>query len=55
MIKNGKLGLINQSNYPWTVILSDGSVRIVGSGAGMPLKPGMRIKFGNQGENGEIV
>lgn len=53
--KNGKLGIINKSSYPWTVILSDGSVKIVSSGEGMPARPGLTIKFGNQGENGKLI
>ena len=55
IVKNGNLGVINTSTYPWTVILIDGNVRLVPPGSGMPVKPGLKIKFGNQGENGEII
>lgn len=55
VLKNGNLGIINVSAYTWTVILSDGNVKLVPSGSGMPIKLGLKIKFGNQGENGEII
>lgn len=55
VLRNGALGIINTSAYSWTVILSNGNVRLVSPGGGMPVKSGLKIKFGNQGENGEII
>lgn len=55
VLKNGHLGVINTSSYHWTVILNDGNVRLVSPGGGMPVKSGLKIKFGNQGETGEII
>lgn len=55
ILKSGTLGLINLSKSPWTVTLPNGEVKIVASGAGMPIKQGFKIKFGNQGENGELI
>lgn len=54
-IKNGSIGLVNRSNYPWTVTLPNGEIKIVAPGSGMPVKPGFKIKFGNQGETGELI
>lgn len=55
IVKNGEVGLVNQSTYPWTVILPDGKVKIVNPGMGMPLRKGLKIRFGNQGETGELI
>lgn len=54
-IKNGTIGLVNRSKYPWTVTLPNGEVKIVAPDSGMPIKPGFKIKFGNQGETGELI
>ncbi len=53
--KNGQMGMRNLSSYPWTVTLPDGTFRLVNSGSGMPIMAGLKIKFGNQGEMGEII
>lgn len=53
--KNGQLGIRNLSSYPWTVTLPDNTFKVVNSGSGMPIRSGLKIKFGNQGENGEFV
>lgn len=53
--KNGSLGLLNYSSFPWTVLLTNGRVKLVNPGADMPIRPGLKIKFGNKGETGEIV
>lgn len=55
IVKDGKLGLINKSGFSWTVILPDNSVRIIEPGSGMPVRPGLKIKFGNNGESGAFV
>lgn len=53
--KNGQLGLRNLATYTWTVILPDNKVKLVGQGEDMPVRSGFKIKFGNQGENGEMI
>lgn len=55
VVKNaaGKLGLKNQSDMPWTVMLPTGEVRVVKPGEGMPAAKGLKIRFG-QNETGEI-
>lgn len=53
--KNGKLGIRNLSAFPWTVTLTDGSVRYVVSGRGMPVWAGMKIKFGKSKEQAVII
>ena len=53
--KNGALGVRNKSPISWTVTLQDGKVKIVNPGTGMPVKAGLKIKFGNQGELGELI
>lgn len=55
ILRNGEIGIVNQSNYPWTVILPDNNVKIVNPGMGMPLRKGLKIRFGNQGETGELI
>ncbi len=55
VLKNDEAGIINQSAYPWTVTLLDGKVRIVNPGMGMPIRKGLKVKFGNQGETGELT
>lgn len=55
VVKGGEAGLVNQSNYPWTVIIPDGSVKIINPGMGLPLRKGLKIRFGNQGETGELI
>ena len=54
VMKNGATGLKNISSTPWTAMLSDGSVRVINKGEGMPAKPGLKVRFG-QGETGEFV
>ena len=54
-VRNGELGIVNNSKYPWTVMLPNGAVKIVEPDSGMPIKRGFKIKFGNQGETGEII
>lgn len=53
--KNGKVGIRNLSSYTWTVQLTDGSVRQVVPGKGMPVLKGLKIKFGNNTQWAEIV
>lgn len=53
--KNGQLGILNASTYPWTVMLPDNSTKVVNNGNGMPVRSGLKIKFGNQGDTGEII
>ena len=53
--KNGQLGMRNLSSYPWTVTLPDNTYKVVNSGNGMPIRAGLKIKFGNQGELAEII
>ncbi len=55
VVKNaaGKLGLKNQSDMPWTVMLPTGEVRVVKPGEGMPAAKGLKIRFG-QNETGGI-
>lgn len=53
--KNGQLGILNTSAYPWTVTLPDNSTKVVNNGNDMPVREGLKIKFGNQGESGEII
>lgn len=53
--KNGQIGLLNRSSYPWTVTLPNSSVKVVNPGSGMPAQAKLKIKFGNQGETGEII
>ena len=55
MMKGAAVGLVNNSKYVWTVILPDGKPRLVNPGENMPARQGFKIKFGNQGETGEIV
>lgn len=50
----GEIGIMNVSNYLWTVTLPDGSSKVVQPGSGFPARDGFKIKFGNQGEIGEI-
>jgi len=54
-VRNGELGIVNNSKYPWTVVLPNGAAKIVEPESGMPTKRGFKIKFGNQGETGEII
>lgn len=53
--KNGELGIRNLSSYTWTVQLTDGSVRQVVPGKGMPVQEGLKIKFGNSAQWVEII
>ena len=53
--KNGQLGILNKSVFPWTVTLPDNSTKVVNNGNGMPVRAGLKIKFGNQGDMGEII
>ena len=53
--KHGELGIMNRSSYPWTVKLSDGSFRVVPCGKGLPARAGLKIRFGNQGEEACIL
>lgn len=53
--KNNQLGIRNLSSYPWTVTLPDNSIKVVNNGSGMPIRAGLKIKFGNQGDLAEIV
>ena len=53
--KNGQIGLLNRSSYPWTVTLPNNSVKVVNPGSGMPAQAKLKIKFGNQGETAEII
>ena len=53
--KNGKVGIRNLSSYTWTVQLTDGSVRQVVPGKGMPVQVGLKIRFGNKLNWVEIV
>lgn len=55
IVKNGQLGIRNLSAYPWTVTLPDNSIKIINSGSGMPVRAGLKIKFGNQGESAIII
>lgn len=48
--KNGKVGIRNLSSYSWTVQLTNGSVRQVAPGKGMPVIVGLKIQFGNNSE-----
>lgn len=48
--KNGKVGIRNLSSYTWTVKLTDGSVRLVVPGKGMPVQIGLKIRFGDKSE-----
>lgn len=52
--KGGTIGLRNLSNTIWTVILPDGSTRIINNGDDMPAKAGFKIRFGQE-ETGEII
>ena len=52
--KGGSIGLRNLSNTIWTVILPDGSTRIINNGDDMPAKAGFKIRFGQE-ETGEII
>ena len=52
--KGGTIGLRNLSNTIWTVILPDGSTRIINNGDDMPGKAGFKIRFGQE-ETGEII
>lgn len=52
--KGGTIGLRNLSNTIWTVILPDGSTRIINNGDVMPAKAGFKIRFGQE-ETGEII
>ena len=54
VMKNDATGLKNTSSTPWTVMLPDGSARVINKGEGMPAKPGLKVRFG-QGEIGEFV
>ena len=53
--KHGELGIINRSAYPWTVRLPNGSFRTVAPGQGLPVRAGLRIRFGNHGEDAAIL
>lgn len=53
--RNGKVGIRNLSSYTWTVQLTDGSVRQVAPGKGMPVLLGLKIKFGNSLQWAEII
>ena len=51
--KQGMVGLENNSDTPWTVILPDGRSRVVEKGHSMPAQKGFKIRFG-QDATGEI-
>lgn len=44
-IDPSKWGLRNCSNLQWTVTTSNGEVKLVNGGTGMPLLPGLKIRF----------
>ena len=54
IVKNGEIGLSNNSGESWTVTCLDGSQRVVADGQGMPARKGYKIKFGNQGETAVV-
>jgi len=54
IVKNGEVGLCNNSGESWTVTCLDGSQRVVADGQGMPARKGYKIKFGNQGETAVV-
>ena len=51
--KQGLVGLENDSDTPWTILLPDGQSRVVGKGQSLPAKKNFKIRFG-QNETGEI-
>ena len=53
--KEGQLGIRNYSSYTWTVTLPDGNVKPVAPGGGMPIRGGLKIKFGDSPESAEIL
>ena len=52
--KKGESGVKNTSASPWTLILPDSSVKIIGKGDGVPARAGLKVRFG-QGEIGEFI
>ena len=52
--KKGETGIKNTSDTPWTLILPDASVKIIGKGDRVPAGNGLKIRFG-QGETGEFI
>jgi uncharacterized protein YegL len=53
--KDGQLGIRNLSPNIWTVQLTDGSVKQVVPGKGMPVQAGLKIKFGDVDGWQEII
>lgn len=51
--KQGLVGLENDSDTPWTILLPGGQSRVVGKGQSLPAKKDFKIRFG-QNETGEI-
>lgn len=52
--RNGQVGLLNQSNTPWTVTCTNGEDKLLSPQKSMPARQGYVIRFGNQGGSGEI-
>ena len=54
LLKSGAIGLKNLSNTPWTVVLPNGNVKVINKGEGLPVKIGLKIRFGQE-EIGEFI
>ena len=52
--KKGEARIKNTSASPWTLILPDSSVKIIGKGDGVLARAGLKVRFG-QGETGEFI